>query len=262
MTGRRAGRLEGEVAIVTGSTSGLGRTVAELFAGEGARVVVTGRNRQRGEAAAAAITDAGGEAAFIAADLADVTNCDELVAATVDRFGALTVLVNNAIAGTEAGDGSVTSMTPTGWDTTLRVNLTAVAWLSRAAIPPMTEAGHGSIVNISSRAAERASPGLAAYVTSKGGVNALTRSIAVDYASANIRCNTVSPGYVLHERRDAGLGDAERARLEGMHLTRLGTPLDVAFAALYLASREAEFVTGINLAVDGGSTAARGLVLG
>jgi len=261
MTGPRSGRLAGEVAIVTGSTSGLGRVVARLFSQEGARVVVTGRDRARGEQVTAAITAEGGEAMFAAADLADEAACDSLVATAVERFGSLTVLVNNAVAGS-GPDGPVTRVTTDGWEAALRVNLTAVAWLCRAAIPEMVKVGHGSIVNVSSRAAERGTPGLAAYAASKGGMNALTRSIAVDYAKDNVRCNTVSPGYILHGRRDAELDDERRRRLEGMHLTRLGTPADVAYAALYLASAEAEFVTGINLPVDGGSTAARGLVLG
>ena len=236
--------------------------MARLFAQEGARVVVTGRDRERGERMTAAIADDGGEAIFAAVDLADEAACDSLVATAVERFGSLTVLVNNAVAGTGTRDGPVTLVTTEEWEATLRVNLTAVAWLCRAAIPEMVDAGHGSIVNVSSRAAERGTPGLAAYAASKGGMNALTRSIAVDYARDNVRCNTVSPGYILHDRRDARLDDDRRRRLEGMHLTRLGTAADVAFAALYLACAESEFVTGINLPVDGGSTAARGLVLG
>jgi NAD(P)-dependent dehydrogenase (short-subunit alcohol dehydrogenase family) len=126
----------------------------------------------------------------------------------------------------------------------------------------MLEAGHGSIVNISSRQAERASPGFAAYVASKGGLNALTRAIAVDYAKHGVRCNTISPGYVLNERRDGDMTPERRARMEGMHLTRLGVASDVAAAAVYFASRESEFVTGVNLPLDGGSSIARGLVLG
>ena len=262
MTGPGSGRLAGEVAIVTGATSGLGRVVARLFAKEGARVVVSGRDRERGARVTEAITDEGGDATFAATDLVDEAACDSLVATAVERFGSLTVLVNNAVASAGPRDGPVTRITTEGWESTLRVNLTAVAWLCRAAIPEMVEAGHGSIVNVSSRAAERGTPGLAAYAASKGGMNALTRSIAVDYAKDKVRCNTVSPGYVLHERRDADLDDERRRRLEGMHLTRLGTATDIAYAALYLASAEAEFVTGINLPVDGGSTAARGLVLG
>jgi NAD(P)-dependent dehydrogenase (short-subunit alcohol dehydrogenase family) len=262
MTGRSAGRLAGEVAIVTGSTSGLGREIARVFAVEGARVVVTGRNSERGQQVIATIADAGGDATFVAVDLGDEGAGESLVASAVDTYGQLNVLVNNAIASTAPRDGPVTELTSEGWEATLRVNLTATAWLCRAAIPAMVKAGHGSIVNVSSRAAERGTPGLAGYAASKGGMNALTRSIAVDYAKHQVRCNTVSPGYILHETRDAQLDDERRRRLEGMHLTRLGTATDVAYAAVYLASSESEFVTGINLPVDGGSTAARGLVLG
>jgi 3-oxoacyl-[acyl-carrier protein] reductase len=103
---------------------------------------------------------------------------------------------------------------------------------------------------------------LAAYIAAKAGLNGLTRAIAVDEAKHNIRCNTISPGYVLNDRRDADLADDRRARYEGMHLTRLGVADDVASAAVYFASREAEFVTGVNLALDGGSSIARGLALG
>ena len=250
------------MAIVTGSTSGLGREIARIFAIEGARVVVTGRNQERGERVIDTIVEAGGDAIFVAIDIGDEGACDSLVASTIDHYGQLNVLVNNAVASAGPRDGPVTEISPEGWDTTLRVNLTAAAWLCRAAIPEMIRAGHGSIVNVSSRAAERGTPGLAGYAASKGGLNALTRSIAVDYAKQNVRCNTVSPGYILHETRDADLDDQRRQRLAGMHLTRLGTASDVAYAALYLASAESEFVTGINLPVDGGSSAARGLVLG
>ena len=118
-------------------------------------------------------------------------------------------------------------------------------------------------MNVSSRASERGTPRQAAYSASKGALNALTRSIAVDHAHQGIRCNTVSPGYVSNERRDAGMSDERRRELEAMHLTgRTGHPLDVAYAALYLASREAEFVTGIMLPVDGGSSTARARTFG
>jgi len=253
-------RLVGEIALVTGSTAGIGRAIAVEFAAQGARVVVTGRNAERGESVVAAARKAGGDAGFVAADLTDEEACERLVRATVDRFGGLTVLVNNAAGG--ASDGRVGDLPTAAWDAILRVDLTAPMWLCRAAIPHMIQAGHGAIVNISSRQGERASPGLAAYITAKGGLNALTRSIAVDYAGQNIRCNAISPGYILNDRRDADLSDERRRRLEGMHLTRLGRAADVAHAAVYLASRESEFVTGANLALDGGGSAARGLVLG
>ena len=256
-------RLEGEIALVTGSTAGIGKAVAVAFAREGARVLVTGRDDARGAAVVEQITAAGGEAAFAAADLADEAAWAALVNGAVERFGGLTVLVNNAVASAvDEADGPVTELTDRSWEHTLRVNLTAPMWLARAAIPRMVEAGHGSIINISSRAAERASRGLAGYIASKGGLNALTRSIAVDYAEHNVRCNTISAGYVVNERRDADLSDERRARLEGMHLTRLGQADDVAHAAVYLAGRESEFVTGVNLPLDGGGSAARGLTLG
>jgi meso-butanediol dehydrogenase / (S,S)-butanediol dehydrogenase / diacetyl reductase len=271
---RAAVRLDGEIALVTGSTAGIGRAIAVEFARQGARVAITGRDETRGRAVVETIasgTDgdtseglaggAGSRAVFVSADLASEDDCDGLVAAVVEHFGGVTVLVNNAAAG-GARDGAVGVLDTAAWEAVLRVNLTAPMWLCRAAIPHMLAAGHGAIVNISSRQGERASPGLAAYCASKGGLNALTRSLAVDYASEGIRANTISPGYVRNDRRDADLSVERRARLEAMHLTRLGEAADVAHAAVYLASREAEFLTGVNLALDGGSSAARGLVLG
>jgi NAD(P)-dependent dehydrogenase (short-subunit alcohol dehydrogenase family) len=256
-------RMEGEVALVSGSTAGLGREIARLFAREGARVVVTGRNAERGSAAVAEIEAHGGTACFVAGDLAEESVSAALVAAAVDRFGSLTVLVNNAVnVSVDRSDGPVTLVDTQTWERTLRVNLLAAAWLCRAAIPEMRRAGHGSIVNVSSKAAVRGTPGLAAYSASKGALEALTRSIATDHAADKVRCNAIGLGYVLNERRDADLDDERRARLADMHLTRVGTASDGAFAALYLASRESEFVTGITLPVDGGSSTARARLLG
>src|SRR4051794_38244871 len=199
-----------------------------MFAAEGAAVVVTGRHVDRGRAVVEAIEGSGGRAVFVAADLSSEDACAGLANATVDALGGLTVLVNNAAAVDGATDGPAGDIATPSWEHILRVNLTASMWLCRAAIPHMARAGHGSIVNVSSRAGERGTPGHAAYTASKGGLNALTRSIAVDYAAAGIRCNTVSPGYVLNERRDADLTDERRATLAGMHLTRLGQPSAVA----------------------------------
>ena len=255
-------RLAGEIAIVTGSTSGLGKEIARVFAAEGASVVVTGRDEQRGRAVVADLTTAGGTAAFVRADLSELAAADALVAATVERFGGVSVLVNNAVDDGSSGDGPLLDVDLADWERKLRVNLTGAAWLCRAVLPHQIAAGHGSIVNVSSRAAERGTPGLAAYTASKGGLNALTRSIAIDYASAGVRCNSVTPGYILHEERDRDIDDARRARVQGMHLTRLVTATDVALAVLFLASDEAATITGIDLPVSGGSTTARGLTLG
>lgn len=256
-------RLAGELALVTGSTAGIGAAVARRFAAEGAVVVVTGRDAARADAVVASITDAGGRAHAVLADLGDEAECARLVREASEHLDGLTVLVNNAVASTvDEHDGPVAELTTAAWEASLRVNLSAPMWLARAAIPHMARAGHGSIVNISTRQAERASKGFTAYIASKAGLNGLTRAIAVDYASAGIRCNTISPGYVLNERRDAELAPERRARLEAMHLTRLGEADDVAHAAVYLASPESGFLTGANLPLDGGGSAARGAVLG
>ena len=252
-------RLAGEIALVTGSTSGLGKEIARLFAEEGARVAITGRSGERGKAVVDEILAAGGEAAFFAADLSDLDQCEELVPRVAEQLGGLTILVNNAVGRGGGVEGPVTEVSLESWEAKLRVNLTAAAWLCRAAIPEMAKGGHGSIVNVSTRAAERGTPGLAAYIASKGGLNALTRSIAFDYARQGIRCNSITPGYILHEQRDAGMTPEQRARREAQHLTRLATARDVAYAVLFLASRESETITGIDLPVSGGSTTARAL---
>jgi NAD(P)-dependent dehydrogenase (short-subunit alcohol dehydrogenase family) len=254
-------RMEGERALVTGSTSGIGRAVAVMFAAEGAAVAVTGRNAERGDAVVAEIAGAGGNAIFLPADLHDEAACTALVNVTADRLGGLTVLVNNA-AGGDAQDGSVADVTTDAWDAILRVDLTAPMWCARAAIPHLRRARHGAIVNISSRQGERPSAGLAAYAAAKAGLNGLTRAIAVEEAPNNIRCNTISPGYVLNDRRDADISAERRARYEGMHLTRLGIAADVAHAAVYLASGESGFLTGVNLQLDGGSSIARARTFG
>ena len=247
-------RLDGEVALVTGSSAGIGKAIAVRFALEGAAVMVTGRDLERGEAVA---RDCVGRGAFVAADLAAPDAAEVLVAATVERFGGLSVLVNNAAASGMA-DGPAADLDDERWQAILEVDLLAPARLCRAALPHLRACGHGSIINISSRAASRAARGLAAYTAAKGGLEALTRSIAVDEAPHGVRCNAISPGYVLNERRDAQITDAERARREAMHLLGLGTADDVAYAAVYFASQESRWLTGTVLPLDGGSSAARG----
>jgi NAD(P)-dependent dehydrogenase (short-subunit alcohol dehydrogenase family) len=248
-----AGRLTGEVALVTGSTSGIGRAIAIRFAEEGASVIVTGRDRARGEQVVGACR---GRARFVAGDLADPATPRALVDAAIGAFGPLSVLVNNAASGVR--DGSAAQLEDEQWRAIFEVDVFAVARLCRAALPALRACGHGSIVNISSRAASRASRGIAGYIAAKGALEALTRSIAVDEAAHGVRCNAISPGYVLNPKRDANITPEERARREAMHLIGLGTADDVAFAAVYLASRESRWLTGSVLPLDGGSSAARG----
>jgi NAD(P)-dependent dehydrogenase (short-subunit alcohol dehydrogenase family) len=260
-------RLDGEVAIVTGSTSGLGAAIARLFAAEGAAVIVTGRDPTRGGAVVSAIAEAGGRVAFVAADLAQPDAAREIVDETVASVGPPSILVNNAVAHVvDEGDGPVEAVSRSVWTLTLEVDLLAPARLITACLPHMTARGAGSIVNVSSRAASHGTPRHAAYTAAKGALEALTRSVAIDHATAGIRCNAVRPGYILHEQRDADLlsgGDeARRAALADAQLTRLTTADDVAAAVLFLASPEAASITGLVLPVDGGSTTARPRVVG
>ena len=256
-------RLRDEVAIVTGSTSGLGREIATLFAEQGASVIVSGRRVDAGEAVVAGLARASGAShLFVASDLTTPEGREALVDRAVGRFGRLTVLVNNAVSPAAiARDGAVTEIDTELWHDMLSVTLVAAAEMCRLAIPHLVDAGGGSIVNVSAKSASLARPEQAAYSSAKAGMNALGRSIAADYSRRGVRCNALQPGYIIHDGRDAGMTDARRTELEGMQLTRLATARDVALAALFLASRESEVITGITLPVDGGSTSVRGRLL-
>jgi meso-butanediol dehydrogenase/(S,S)-butanediol dehydrogenase/diacetyl reductase len=255
------GRLAGEVAIVTGSTSGLGAEIARRFAHEGAAVLVTGRDHDRGTAVAQQITENDGRALFVAADLVDATAGAILVDAAGVTFGPVTVLVNNAIAHVK-GDGAVVDVTHSGWLDTLELDLLAPARLISAALTQMIAVGRGSIVNISSRAASHGTPNHAAYSAAKGALESLTRSVAVDYAAVGVRCNAVRPGYVLHELRDVDIDNERLRHIQAAQLTPPVTAADVAAACVWLASSEAAAITGLVLPVDGGSTATRAKVIG
>jgi NAD(P)-dependent dehydrogenase (short-subunit alcohol dehydrogenase family) len=256
-------RLRDEVAIVTGSTSGLGREIATLFAEEGASVAVSGRRADVGEAIVRALPRVeGADHLFVAGDLTTPEGRAALIDRTIAQFGRLTVLVNNAVSPTAiARDGMVTTIDHQLWHDMLSITLVAAAEMCRLAIPHLLDAGGGSIVNVSAKSASLARPEQAAYSSAKAGMNALSRSIAADYSRRGVRCNALQPGYIIHEGREPNMSDERRAQLEGMQLTRLATARDVALAALFLASRESEVITGITLPVDGGSTSVRGRVL-
>ena len=257
-----SGRLTGKVALITGAGTGMGRAAALLFASEGARVVVADAVEPAGRATVQAVLDAGGQATFVLVDVSAAAQTEAMVDAAMSSYGALHVLYNNAGI-FPPDDAGVTNTPESTWDRVLEVNLKGV-WLGcRYGVPALLESGGGSIVNVSSLVALMGSavPQIA-YTASKGGVLSLTRELAVEYARQGIRCNTISPGYVINERRDAQLAPERRQRLEAMHLTRLGEAADVAWAAVYLASRESELLTGINLQLDGGSSIARAASLG
>jgi NAD(P)-dependent dehydrogenase (short-subunit alcohol dehydrogenase family) len=258
--------MQGKVAIVTGSTRGIGRATALRFAREGARVVVTGRTEDAGRAVEEEIRAAGGEGVFVPTDLAREEDVVQMVTTATERYGALTTLVNNAapteLMGPGRLDRRVTELENDAWDAIMLVALKAVIWSCKHAIPAMTasaesESSGAAIVNISSAASILGTPGLDTYTAAKGALNALTRSLAVEYAPDGIRVNCIVSGMVLTSEgawkmmEDPVIGGATKA----MHLTRLGMPDDIANAALFLASDESAFVTGAVIPVDGGVTA-------
>jgi 3-oxoacyl-[acyl-carrier protein] reductase len=254
-------RLADKVALVTGSTRGIGRAIAVRFAREGAAVVVTGRTEDAGRDVEQEIRAAGGDAIYVRTDMAVEDDVVAAVRAAVDTYGKLTTLVNNAapteLMGPGRLDRRVTELTNEGWDSIMLVALKAVVWACKYSIPEMATAGGGAIVNISSAASMLGTPGLDTYTAAKGALNTLTRSMAVEYAEDNVRVNCIVSGMVLTSEgafqmmEDPVIGGATKA----MHLTRLGLPDDIANAALFLASDEAAFVTGAILPVDGGVTA-------
>ena len=247
------GRLEGKVALITGAGEGMGRAAALLFAREGAKVGVLDVVRERAETVAGAIRAEGGAALPLTADVSVSEDVRAAVAAVVAEFGLLNVLYNNAGVWLP-GDGAVTELDPEAWERTLAVNLTGVFLCCRHGIPELIRAGGGSVVNTASPVAVRPEPVYDAYVASKGGVLALTRSIAQYYARFGVRVNVLMPGNIETAMTLPALEDpAYRAQfLRTTPLGRAGRPEDVAYAALYLASDESSFVTGSVQWVDGG----------
>jgi NAD(P)-dependent dehydrogenase (short-subunit alcohol dehydrogenase family) len=250
--------LEGKVALITGSTRGIGRAIAERFAREGAAVVITGRSEPTGRGVQEAIRSAGGEAIYVQSDLSREADVERAVSVGVERFGALTTLVNNVaptdLVGPGRGDRSLAEITDDAWDDIMQVALKQLVWCARHAVPHLAEQHGASIVNISSAASMRGTPGIDAYTAAKGAINALTRSLAVELAGSGVRVNTIVCGMVLTSEgaykmmEHPVIGPATRA----LHLTRLGLPEDIANVALFLASEEAAYVTGVNLPADGG----------
>ena len=244
-------RLDGKVAIVSGSTRGIGRSIAEMFAREGARVAVTGRTVDRGEKVVAGIRDAGGDAEFFPLDVTDEASVHVVMDGVADRFGKLDVLVNNA-APTDAVSTSVKPLvdyTTDEWNRILLGTLTGnVFWACKYGIPHLVAAGGGSIVNVSSGQSVVGLSGFAAYSAAKGGINSITRTLAVENAAHNIRVNTIVVGRVIAHAKDTGVGVGPG------HLTRLGVPNDIAYCATWLASDESAFVTGSLVTADGGFT--------
>lgn len=254
-------RLESKVALITGGGSGIGRSCAEMFAHEGARVAVSDISLERAQATTQFVTSHGGEAIAISGDVSVGDDAQNMVSATVEKFGKLDVLVNSA--GVSARNALPEGSSPEEiWDKVIDVNLKGTYMVSWHAVPEMAKSGGGSIINLSSIMGLVGYPvgmggGFNPYNPSKGGVLQFTRNLAIDSASKNVRVNCICPGYVETNLTSALTKDAEAlSRLETLHpIGRLGQPEEIAYAALYLASDESGFVTGTPLVVDGGYTA-------
>ncbi|MGH2425682.1 MAG: SDR family NAD(P)-dependent oxidoreductase [bacterium] len=251
-------RVRDRVAIVTGSAMGIGAGIAAVLAREGARVVVADVNEEEGKRTADQVRAIGGEAMFIRTDVGDEAQVRAMVDRTVSQHGRLHILVNNAAIGVYT---PVHETTTEAWERCLRVNLTGPFLCSKYALPHIKASGGGAIVNIASVHAYQNVGGTAPYAASKGGLAALTRVMAIDYAKDNIRVNAICPGWIytpLIEGIFKASGDAEgmkRQVAQRQLLGRLGTPEDIGHAVLYLVSNDSSFVTGTSLFVDSGLTA-------
>ncbi len=251
-------RLAKKVAIITGAATGIGRAAALLFAREGARVVVADVDDEGGRETVALIEEAGGEALYVRVDVTRPADVERMVRTAVETYGRLDVLFNNAAVNLAA---TVTETSEEAWDRIMAVNVKGVFLGCKYAIPAMAAGGGGVIVNTASAAAIVGLKGLAAYTASKGAVLQLTRNVALDYADQKIRANALCPGVTatamtLSVIEKSPNPEAMRQRMDaGRPLGRMADPEEIARAALFLASEESSFMTGVPLIVDGGFTA-------
>jgi len=255
-----AGRLEGKVALVTGGGVGIGAAIAAAFIAEGAKVLITGRRKDKLEETAAKF--GADQIAYFAGDITKVEDAEAMVAATVEKFGKLNILVNNAGIDTA---GNVTDIPIQQWHDIINTNLNGAFYMTRFAIPRMIEQGGGSIVNVASLAGVRAIPDMPAYSTTKAGLQGFTNAVALDYGDKGIRINMVSPGATatdMLKNSMQGLAKAQNTDVYGALglLTRFNPikravePDEIAPAVVFFASDESSYVTGQNLLVDGGAT--------
>lgn len=248
-------RLKDKVAIITGSTGGIGLRTAELFASEGAKVVVTGRRVAVGEEVAKKIRENGGEAIYHPLDIGIRESIETLFADTEKTYGKIDVLVNNA-ANLRLADGRVDEITDEMWDDVVDNDLKGPFWSCRAVLPYMRKQNGGSIVNIGSMASVAGDLGATAYACAKAGVELLTESLALQYGKENIRCNCIRPGLIVHEQNESRIPQTLKdIFLDNIMVNRYGCPDDIAYLCLYLASDESSFVTGQIMTVDGGLNA-------
>lgn len=244
-----SGRLDGKVAAITGGSSGIGLATARLFARNGAAVVLAARGVERGTAAAASIAQAGGRALFVPCDVRVAEQVEHLVAHTDQQFGRLDILFNHAGVNRAS---RITELAEDEWDELLDTNAKSVYLGCRYAIPLMIRGGGGSIINTAGTFGLIARPAQAAYCASKAAVIHLTRQVALEYGPYGVRVNCICPGYIDTPLTASVPADIVERLVAAQPIRRVGQAQDVAYAALYLASEEASFVTGGILPVDGG----------
>jgi len=255
MSEKATGRLAGKIALVTGSTSGIGKAIALEFGRQGARVVVTGRREPLGKAIADGIRAEGGEATYLRADVSEKEDVLALSHFVGETYGGLDILVNNAapVGLAREADGRIGDTSEAVWDEMWRTGLRGTCLCSKHMMPLLIKNGKGSIIHMSSIQGLRGS-GWDAYSMIKGGLVSLTRSMAVNGAKHGVRVNCICPGAVIVERTERLY--AENPKMEQLallqSLTRVGRPQDIAWIAVYLASDESAYVTGEIFTIDGG----------
>ena len=236
--------LKDKIAIITGGGRGIGRGITKRFAQEGAIVVIAQRGRERAEQTVQEVLDAGGTAAFVKTDISQRDQVEHLIAETVERFGTIDILVNNA--GITGENGHFLEVSQETWDRIVRVNLTGQFMCGQEAARVMSEHGGGSIINITSTNGLVPQPRCCAYGSAKGGLEVLTRSMAVDLAPYNIRVNAIAPGPINQD-------DSPPRPTSITLLGRTGVPAEIGSVAVFLASDESSYITGERIAVDAGT---------
>lgn len=247
--------MNSPVVLITGALTGIGRATALAFAHDGARIVVSGRRDEAGQALAAELRELGTEAEFIRVDVRHDDEVRDLVDRTVTRFGRLDVAVNNA--GTEGKPGPVTDQTAESYAATFDTNVLGTVLSMKHELRVMQAQGHGSIVNLSSTLGHRAAPGASIYTASKHAVEGLTKAAALEGAAFGVRVNAVAPGPIETEmlNRFTGSADRKAGLIAGVPVKRAGTPDEIAQTIVFLTSDKASFLTGQIVAVDGGKSA-------